>query len=278
MLTQCPACGTVFRITEEQINMRAGRVRCGQCQHAFDALDTLIDEPARDVVAAISQEGGLHGVSPTPTFYAAEENLSPAPATPSPAGIGDAQADGEAEKPPTDILLDELPPWPPIPVAAATTHRWAWLIGSLLLLITLGIQAAWVLRAELTSPTPAARPLLVNLCQLAGCTVGLPAKVDLVGIEASDLHPDPMKPGRLMVSATLKNRATFNQQFPHLELTLTDVADKVIARKALTPADYLPPKTPLASGMQPNADIAVNFAVDIGQLSANGYRLYLFYP
>ena len=46
MKTACPICQTVFRVTPEQLRARAGKVRCGQCQHVFNALDTLLDESA----------------------------------------------------------------------------------------------------------------------------------------------------------------------------------------------------------------------------------------
>src|SRR5689334_10103067 len=38
MLTQCPQCQTVFRVTPLQLRSAAGRVRCGQCEAVFDAL------------------------------------------------------------------------------------------------------------------------------------------------------------------------------------------------------------------------------------------------
>lgn len=44
MRTRCPGCETVFRITPEQLRARQGKVRCGQCQTVFNALETLIEE------------------------------------------------------------------------------------------------------------------------------------------------------------------------------------------------------------------------------------------
>lgn len=44
MRTRCPGCETVFRITPEQLRVRQGKVRCGQCQMVFNALETLIEE------------------------------------------------------------------------------------------------------------------------------------------------------------------------------------------------------------------------------------------
>lgn len=44
MRTFCPHCQTTFRITPEQLKARAGKVRCGQCQTVFNALDCLLDD------------------------------------------------------------------------------------------------------------------------------------------------------------------------------------------------------------------------------------------
>lgn len=172
---------------------------------------------------------------------------------------------------------DELPEGDDI-VAEPQPRRWPWITGILIAVLALGLQAALAFRVEFAVLWPETKPVLVAMCDLAGCEVGLPAKVGLVGIEASDLHPDSETKGRLTLTATLKNRAPFAQEFPHLELTLTDTADKPVARKVLAPADYLPPRTPVGDGMAPNADIAVSVRVDSGEMAASGYRLYLFYP
>lgn len=43
MATRCPACGTVFRVVQDQLRVSAGWVRCGRCAEAFDAAASLID-------------------------------------------------------------------------------------------------------------------------------------------------------------------------------------------------------------------------------------------
>ncbi|MEO9161125.1 MAG: DUF3426 domain-containing protein [Casimicrobiaceae bacterium] len=40
--TRCPGCGTVFRVTAEQLKLREGQVRCGHCRAVFDANDHII--------------------------------------------------------------------------------------------------------------------------------------------------------------------------------------------------------------------------------------------
>jgi predicted Zn finger-like uncharacterized protein len=41
MYTQCPECSTAFRVTADVLKQAAGKVRCGGCGHAFNALDYL---------------------------------------------------------------------------------------------------------------------------------------------------------------------------------------------------------------------------------------------
>ncbi len=348
MLTRCPSCATHFRVTPEQLKARGGRVRCGQCQNVFNALDSLIEEPV--VIAAPM---AAVAVPPAPTF----QEMSEPPQPGEPAAVCYNAAEAEAKADPAhqldEIIASPEPPFEPVPeaeealaatqpatqpamqserhiepmpelpetteaqtteqraevpvaepladepaaadadVAAQTAaddlsstfpeppsppRRWPWVIGSLVALIAIVLQAALAFRVELVVLWPEAKPAMVALCEIADCEVGLPAKVALVGIEASDLHPDSEHKGRLILAATLKNRAPFAQQFPHLELTLTDTADQAIARKVLAPADFLPPTTPIANGMRPNADIMLAIGIDAGEMTASGYRLYLFYP
>lgn len=44
--TRCPQCKTRFRVTDAQLAIAKGKVRCGQCQSVFNALDHLLDDPS----------------------------------------------------------------------------------------------------------------------------------------------------------------------------------------------------------------------------------------
>ena len=37
--TQCPQCETRFRVTDEQLGIAGGKVRCGNCMHVFNAVE-----------------------------------------------------------------------------------------------------------------------------------------------------------------------------------------------------------------------------------------------
>jgi predicted Zn finger-like uncharacterized protein len=45
MFSQCPKCETAFRITPEQLQQANGKVRCGKCQHIYNALNPAGEQP-----------------------------------------------------------------------------------------------------------------------------------------------------------------------------------------------------------------------------------------
>ena len=63
MYTQCPECEIAFRVTALVLQQAGGRVRCGGCGHAFNALDHLSE--------AMPKSGGDHlATSPADDFSA----------------------------------------------------------------------------------------------------------------------------------------------------------------------------------------------------------------
>jgi predicted Zn finger-like uncharacterized protein len=43
LATRCTACGTIFRVVQDQLKVSEGWVRCGRCQEVFNALQNLFD-------------------------------------------------------------------------------------------------------------------------------------------------------------------------------------------------------------------------------------------
>lgn len=43
LATRCPACGTVFRVVQDQLKVSEGWVRCGRCSEVFNAVESLFD-------------------------------------------------------------------------------------------------------------------------------------------------------------------------------------------------------------------------------------------
>ena len=54
LATKCPQCGAMFRVVADQLKLRGGLVRCGQCRTVFDAIGSL----------AYVEDGTLARISP----------------------------------------------------------------------------------------------------------------------------------------------------------------------------------------------------------------------
>jgi len=300
MITQCPSCHTHFRVHAEQLAARAGQVRCGRCSRIFDALEYLIEQPvqaraptadeaAAAPVAATSGEL-LPPSAPPQTAHAHVDVPPPAVA----AGAASLPESGWVASEPALSALPEFEPGAPAggaadvsafdfgPDAAAQpagrARRWPWLLGALLLLALLLAQAAYYYRSALIVLLPQAKPYAAELCARLRCDLPLPRRVDLISIEASDLQADTTNPNVMVLSATLKNRAVFDQQLPLLELTLTDAQDQPVVRRVLSPGDYMGKGSAVAASFAANSEIAVKVFIEGSQIKATGYRLYLFYP
>lgn len=155
---------------------------------------------------------------------------------------------------------------------------WPWAVGSALLTFALLMQASYFFRVELAARMPALKPALVALCRPLKCEVPLPRNGELMGIESSDLEADPARENIITLHALLRNRASYVQAFPNLELTLNDIDDKPLARRVFKPVDYLPPVEKEPSGLLPNHELVVKLRLDVSDLKPTGYRLVLFYP
>ena len=56
-VTQCPECGTRFKVSQAQLDMHHGMVRCGRCQAIFNATKQLHDnEPSPQLALTLAQE------------------------------------------------------------------------------------------------------------------------------------------------------------------------------------------------------------------------------
>jgi hypothetical protein len=100
-----------------------------------------------------------------------------------------------------------------------------------------------------------------------------------MSIESSDLQADTQRQGVIVLNALLRNRAPFVQEYPDLELTLTDQGDQPLIRRVLKPGEYVQPnRSILAQGIAGGAEESVRIYLDPGGLLATGYQLFLFYP
>lgn len=351
MRTRCPACNTVFRVTSEQLRLRAGKVRCGNCQTVFNAFDELVIETNEGLIEtpavispACQDDKGLPVEQPVE--QPVEEPVAAL------ASLADDRANGFVEEPfiqspitsefehadqPTDVVPEYLPPveaesatllgvveaeqaQAPLEVPlvespeestqaarqaglvaarelsdSSSFNRWSagtlasdglggfesesgqravwpFIVVAILLFIGLFGQMMYFFRTDIVLRFPA----VAGLYEFAAVDIPLPRNAALVSIETSDLQSDNAR-GLFVLQAMLKNRAAYIQDWPALELSLTDVNDAVVSRRIMFAADYLPPGT-TSDAFPANGEIAVKLWIEAKESGASGYRLYIFYP
>ncbi len=272
LFTRCPGCKTIFRVTEPQLALRDGQVRCGHCRTVFNGREELIDLDPPAVTEPPEEDELLRG-PPTVTLRSAHA-LDPPPPPPPPVAVPAAVAPAAA-LPPLDY--DNRFSGNGGEGRTRVLHALV-LVAIPVLAVALLLQALVHWRDWLAAQLPATRPVLVQMCAVAGCTIRPLHDVAALSIEASDLQADPAHKGLLILSATIRNRARYAIGYPHLELTLTDSQDQVVVRRALAPAEYASGTANLAQGIAPNGEVPVKLFIDASATTQAGYRLYLFFP
>lgn len=291
-VTRCPECKTTFRVSPAQLSARGGRVRCGKCSAAFDGVAQLLTEEAAAKLAEESSasNNALEGVKPfdrsvverpADTGVAMSDAIEPDVAHPMSSGNGGLPNDTYRDS--VESALPGPPPKIVVPAFLApqqprVAHALLWTLLSIGVLAGLVLQAVLHFRTEIAVVLPSTRIHLESACAKLGCEVKLPRRADLMSIESSDLQADSQRPGVIVLNALLRNRAPFAQEYPDLELTLTDQGDRPVIRRVLGADSYLQEKRAAVSqGIAGGAEETVRIYLDTSGIPATGYQLFLFY-
>lgn len=269
LVTRCPECSTAFRVLPAQLSMRGGRVRCGKCSKVFDGLAHLAQDSPPPVTDEPSPQIGLFDPRGRPTLEASAAVVAPEAAQ-ALAEPETAEVDAVSDDQPLPEFLEERP--------ARRPFRLVWSLLSLLAAVLLAGQAALHYRTEIAAMFPESRAHIEVACEILDCELRLPRRPDLLSIDSSDLQADARRANVLVLNAVVRNRAPFPQEYPSLELTLTDERDELVLRRVLTPADYLADRRGAARGLAAGGEESLRLYLEAGKLRATGYRLYLFFP
>ncbi len=292
--------------------MRAGKVRCGSCRTVFDAISGLLDDSDPGVPPVLPAPT-LSAATPEPTTRAAvahswsgeaaaaafaslpdpETVLAPPSAIPTESVFAsfaqdlagsDLPAAAEnlvlpreiRELPEHSRWLEEVMSTPASPAGPSLIRPFA--IVAALLVVALAGQLVFHFRSTIAGRVPALRPAFEALSEALGSKLPMPRQAELLSIETSDLQTDPEHNQLLALQATLRNRASYAQAYPALELTLTDTNDKAVARRVFPPEQYLPPAALDDESLPANTDVEIRLWLEAREIHAAGYRLYVFYP
>ena len=274
-VTCCPQCKTEFQVTQEQLEVSQGMVRCGQCQTTFHADAYLHDkEPSPQLTLPILQDLSEPPVlkNATGTKYKTlaetiKVDLSNPAAWPHKGTMKKhfGKSNSGASTAPYNNRLPEK-----------SNPVWLGLIAALTLVLL--AQTVHFFRVEIAARLPGLKPALIAYCELLQCSVPLPQEADQMSIESSDLEAHAVRAGVVTLNVILRNRASYAQAYPHLELTLTDTQDQTLARRTFSAAEYLKFREEEINGLAANRESSIKLYLDTNNLKAAGYKLFLFYP
>jgi predicted Zn finger-like uncharacterized protein len=223
-------------------------------------------------------------IAPSPPYVAPSPPPVPAPAphaTPTPHPV--PQEGGPTSKPLDSKPLDPKPRRSgPIVYEVERTARKplspAWRYAAALIGVVLAIEILFATRAELAQRYPVLRPWLESACSPFRCTVPWPNNEALLKLEDSELLEVPGKPNQIALGARIRNLAPNAQEYPYLELTLTDVSGQAAARRVIRPTDYLGRPVNAGEVLSAGSEFAIQLRLETRSLKATGYELMLFYP
>ena len=376
LATRCTACGTLFRVVQDQLKVSEGWVRCGRCDEVFNAMEGLFDlerdappewsavpgeRPQADDIrrpppegvrntwdgpafvshepaaATVEPEAALTGSAVDKAIESVDEPRFPANpdididietdtdtdhATPAwlahlrernefpdapfntdllhdgpmldasentpdmPAAALDVSADAHAEihaDAPAEVQADAQidTPTPDFVTRAAQAQRWqqprarlALASAALLLSVALAAQAMHHHRDLIAVRWPASRPALTTWCGWANCRIELPRRVDDITVESTSLTHGAAGSDAFKLSVTLRNRGAVPVALPSVDLSLTDAAGQLVARRALAPSDFRAASLALAAG----SDATLQLMLSAGSGRVTGYTVEVFYP
>ncbi len=219
----------------------------------------LLEELEEDETALTSTEPQQE----SSVAITSSEDLPPLSAEP------DTHQQSWADQIEPDALEIEIPPQ-----KRTGKAKLLWACLSFVAALTLGLQFAYM-NFEPYSRIEPWRTWYGKVCETNLCT--LPPSGDLSKMKAYNLvvrsHPD--KPKALIVDAIILNTADFEQHYPDLELSFSDTANKVLASRRFTPAEYLAGE--LAGHTQMPTDQPIHLSLEIVDPGpeALGYSIHI---
>jgi predicted Zn finger-like uncharacterized protein len=290
LITACPACQTQFEVTDEQLQAYAGKVRCGECNHVFDARSFLL-EPSVTQVALPEAGESEEAASDAAVYFKVsaeaaqvehlpDQSLQPDLAleqTGSPTWNINLDDGVDAEPSIPDFLRDvSLADERPAPVQSVASQRvFASLSG--ILLVAILLQVVYFTRTNLAANYPQTKPWLLAMCQRLHCELNLPHDITQLTIDDADIQEHRERQGVLAFSSVLMNHGTVVQAYPKVELTLTNTADEAVLRKVLQPAQYLPSSVDHNVGLAPQQEQAVRVFLGVDEKLVTGFRVAIAY-
>lgn len=311
--TRCPDCHTTFHVSDAQLDIAHGLVRCGACLQIFDAThnwvegwgetgaegDFAIDrddaqpsEQPRDEPDESWAEALLREAEDDAQVSEIDDLETDAPPVLTSDAIADDEADGDSDQYDNEEYdRDDYEPddgdqpggaplralrdlqAPPPP----KRRNGLWLLLSLSAAIGLGAQYVYYEFDRLVqSPY---RSWFEQVCEPVrrhmpyACELPPPARPELIRARELVVRSHPSREQALQVDTVITNDAAFAQPFPALELQFSTLAGEPVARRRFQPGEYLGGDLRNAKLMPPQQPVQIALEIVDPGAEAVNYEL-----
>lgn len=290
MFTRCPSCRAAFSITQQQLEIAAGVVRCGMCEHVFDAKLYLFNQ-ALEQQQQDESELTQQNIDKVDVELTSSEDSTIDETNPIDLEVLDRELDGGTRLESNQVtnIVDEAietteaadieevfqqqddPVIPKIIAdqvsnleqepAKVTPMQW---LGSLLVAALIGLVGLQAVAAIKTELIPS--QYQTHLCKWLRCTLITPRAVNKIEVLNRSIHTHPTEPEALMVTLTIINRADFSQPYPVIQLRFLNISGNVIAARRFTANHYLHENWQPKSLMTASTPLSIQIEVhDVGE-------------
>ncbi len=291
LITCCPACQTMFKVSGEDLRVSDGWVRCGKCDGVFDASAHLqmappapaqgdaqaeaweseasmapvaappparppsppsMSFPVDERSSLLRAETSAEAQAPVAVFTSAEEAPATEPDVSHPAALRREDRSGRASLVPEPVSFFSHP---------SRRSPWRvvfWLLAAAALCAALigGVRHE---RQTLVQRVPAMLPLLDGLCLFTACDMLAPRLLEAVAIEGASM--EEVGPSEYKVQLLLKNVGEVAVSLPALNVTLTGLQGEVLVRQVALPAQFAPGIVRLQTGTPLSVVLTLKAAV-----------------
>jgi len=282
MFTRCPSCRAAFSITNQQLEIAAGMVRCGMCEHVFDARLYLFEQASEDMYDTVDVELGNEDASAIDLEFLDRElhgthpHIPEPPKTPLPP-VFNTENTYEVEQDAVDAsarIQHEAVKETPVPKAIAddissldneSTHiqpvKWLAWLASIVLVAALSLQLIAALKLDLIP-----QQYHSMICEWISCTIKTPRALNRIEVLNRSIYTHPTQKQALMVTVTIINRAEFAQPYPLIQLRFLNIAGDIIAARQFGANHYLKDKWTPNQLMEPGMPLSIKLEVhDVGE-------------
>jgi predicted Zn finger-like uncharacterized protein len=239
-----------------------------------DLLDFIFPEPESESEPEPHEADSFEFIDVTDAPQPAEQETSGELPAPPPLELENPQEPDEPEEPEEPAFLKQGRRKQRMGRALNIVT----ILASLILLLGVFGQAAFVFRDEIAAHFPETKPIMLTACSFLQCSIGLPTRIESISIDSDELETLAPNKNTSVLTLLLRNVSTTAQAWPHIELTLNDANGAMLARRIFAPHEYLSGSQEAAKGLASSSEQAIKLYFEFSGAKPAGYHVGVFYP